>query len=288
MKNYDELTNDLLERRDRYLAHQKKKRKKAMRVISSLCCFCLITLLGLGIWQGGMFNSQTPITLDDSINIGEKDYIDPDKLDNSQTTTPSNNNSQTLTPGNNDSQNNTQTGTTQNDDPIIIAWTINRVESKIGAAKLNFSADKYYSKKMTLADIATYLGKDLSKLEVVMLQGFEFFGRYETDFFYELDGDVAYDSCVFGYKKSEQQITISVSKIGVPYDCVYILNDPTVSNFNDVEVTMGGIYKADNSGQFELVFADFSHEGLQYRVTIENVPSDDYMCLSSIISELTK
>lgn len=28
MKNYDELTNDLLERRDRYVADQKKKRKK--------------------------------------------------------------------------------------------------------------------------------------------------------------------------------------------------------------------------------------------------------------------
>ena len=27
MKSYDELTNDLLERRDRYVADQKKKRK---------------------------------------------------------------------------------------------------------------------------------------------------------------------------------------------------------------------------------------------------------------------
>ncbi len=28
MKNYDEVTNDLLERRDRYVAGQKKKRKR--------------------------------------------------------------------------------------------------------------------------------------------------------------------------------------------------------------------------------------------------------------------
>ena len=278
MKNYDELTNDLLERRDRYVADQKKKRKRVMGVATSLCCFCLVALLGFGMWQGGMFDAKPPITLDDSINIGDKDYINPDELDNSQTSTP----------GNNDSQGNTQTGTEQKFDPADIIWTINRVEGQVSAAPLNYSTDKYYSERKSLTNIAAYLGRDLSKLEVVTSQGFEFLGRYETDFYYELNGDVAYDSCVFGYTKDEKQITIRVSKIGVPYDCMYMLNNPTVSNINGVEVTVGGVYKADNSGEIELIFADFSHGGLQYRLTIENVPSDDYMYLNSIIGELTK
>ena len=278
MKNYDELTNDLLERRDRYVADQKKKRKRVMSVATSLCCFCLVALLGFGMWQGGMFDAKPPITLDDSINIGDKDYINPDELDNSQTSTP----------GNNDSQGNTQTGTEQKFDPAEIIWTINRVEGQVSAAPLNYSTDKYYSERKSLTDIASYLGRDLSKLEVITSQGFEFLGRYETDFYYELNGDVAYDSCVFGYTKDEKQITIRVSKIGVPYDCMYMLNNPTVSNINGVEVTVGGVYKADNSGEIELIFADFSHGGLQYRLTIENVPSDDYMYLNSIIGELTK
>ena len=278
MKNYDELTSDLLERRDRYVADQKKKRKRVMSVATSLCCFCLVALLGFGMWQGGMFDAKPPITLDDSINIGDKDYINPDELDNSQTSTP----------GNNDSQGNTQTGTEQKFDPADIIWTINRVEGQVSAAPLNYSTDKYYSERKSLTNIAAYLGRDLSKLEVVTSQGFEFLGRYETDFFYELNGDVAYDSCVFGYTKDEKQITIRVSKIGVPYDCMYMLNNPTVSNINGVEVTVGGVYKADNSGEIELIFADFSHGGLQYRLTIENVPSDDYMYLNSIIGELTK
>ncbi|MBO5969103.1 MAG: hypothetical protein J6S14_11480 [Clostridia bacterium] len=278
MKNYDELTNDLLERRDRYVADQKKKRKRVMSVATSLCCFCLVALLGFGMWQGGMFDAKPPITLDDSINIGDKDYINPDELDNSQTSTP----------GNNDSQGNTQTGTEQKFDPAEIIWTINRVEGQVSAAPLNYSTDKYYSERKSLTDIAAYLGRDLSKLEVITSHGFEFLGRYETDFYYELNGDVAYDSCVFGYTKDEKQITIRVSKIGVPYDCMYMLNNPTVSNINGVEVTVGGVYKADNSGEIELIFADFSHGGLQYRLTIENVPSDDYMYLNSIIGELTK
>ena len=60
MKSYDELTNDLLERRDRYVADQKKKRKRVMGVATSLCCFCLVALLGFGMWQGGMFNTTPP------------------------------------------------------------------------------------------------------------------------------------------------------------------------------------------------------------------------------------
>ena len=81
MKNYDELTNNLLERRDRYVAEQKKKRR-VISVVTSLCCVCLVALLGLvlGMWQGEMFAGPPPATLDDSIIVGEKDYNDPDEL----------------------------------------------------------------------------------------------------------------------------------------------------------------------------------------------------------------
>ena len=77
MKNYDELTNDLLERRDRYVADQKKKRKRVMGVATSLCCFCLVALLGFGMWQGGMFNTTPPDqTLEDALYPGIKDNFD--------------------------------------------------------------------------------------------------------------------------------------------------------------------------------------------------------------------
>ena len=77
MKNYDELTNDLLERRDRYVADQKKKKKRVMGVATSLCCFCLVALLGFGMWQGGMFNTTPPDqTLEDALYPGIKDNFD--------------------------------------------------------------------------------------------------------------------------------------------------------------------------------------------------------------------
>ncbi len=49
MKNYDELINDLLERRDRYIADQKRKRKTVISVATSFCCVCFVAFLGIGV-----------------------------------------------------------------------------------------------------------------------------------------------------------------------------------------------------------------------------------------------
>ena len=66
MKNYDEVTKDLLKRRDRYAAEQKTKRKRMMGAVAFLGCFCLIALCGVGIWNSGIL-TKPPIAPDDAI-----------------------------------------------------------------------------------------------------------------------------------------------------------------------------------------------------------------------------
>ena len=56
MKSYDEVTNNLLERRDKYNEAQRIKKKNIIRISSVLSCFIIIAVLGLGIWQGGWFD----------------------------------------------------------------------------------------------------------------------------------------------------------------------------------------------------------------------------------------
>lgn len=82
MKSCDEMVNSLLERREQYIVRQKRKRTVIVCAAVSMCCVCLVALLGFGVWQNGMFEKTPQVTLDDSIIIGEKDYIEPDELNN--------------------------------------------------------------------------------------------------------------------------------------------------------------------------------------------------------------
>mgnify|MGYP001092879686 FL=1 len=66
MKNYNEIANDLFERRDKCIAEQKARRKTITRITTSVCSFILVALLGIGVWQSGLFNSIiTPLNTDD-------------------------------------------------------------------------------------------------------------------------------------------------------------------------------------------------------------------------------
>ncbi len=60
MKNYDEITNDLLKRRDDYLTQQKQKKKTIISIATPLVCFLLVALLGFGVWRRGIRTITPP------------------------------------------------------------------------------------------------------------------------------------------------------------------------------------------------------------------------------------
>ena len=64
MKNTDEMVNSLLERRKYYEAEQKRKRNIITRTMTSMCCLCIVELLGFGVWQTGLFNTIPSVILD--------------------------------------------------------------------------------------------------------------------------------------------------------------------------------------------------------------------------------
>ena len=250
MKNYDELTNDLLLRRDRYVAEQKKRRKA---IITSLCCVCVVALLGFGLWKSG---TSRPATGDLSI-ISTKPQNDP-------TTNP----------------------------PIQISWVVNRVDGFVGGARLNYETSMYYSETKNIAEMAQHFGRDFSTLTNVMPDGFQFTGNYERKFYYENDGTLVCDDCHFYYKKDQQEIAIHASKIGKPYDFLYLPDNLIPSNINGVEMIVGEFHSNNTSPKIDLVFADFSHKGIQYRVTVKNIPFDGNKdapsWLVDILTELIK
>lgn len=77
MKNCNEMVNSLLERREQHVAEQKRKRTVITRTVTSMCCVCLVALLGFGMWQGGMFNTTPPDhRAEDALYPGIKDNFD--------------------------------------------------------------------------------------------------------------------------------------------------------------------------------------------------------------------
>ena len=73
MKNYDEIANELFERRDKCIAEQKARRKTITRITASVCSFMLVVLLGIGVWHSEMFNTIiTPPNTDEPVIGGEQ------------------------------------------------------------------------------------------------------------------------------------------------------------------------------------------------------------------------
>lgn len=60
MKNYKEIAADIFERRDAYVAQQKQKRKTVMKITSVACAFAVVAAVGVGLWQGGAFDTEVP------------------------------------------------------------------------------------------------------------------------------------------------------------------------------------------------------------------------------------
>lgn len=63
MKNYEEMAESVLERRDRYVADRKRKmRKAASAAAGAVSVFCLIAVLGTGVWYAGILNHDQDIS----------------------------------------------------------------------------------------------------------------------------------------------------------------------------------------------------------------------------------
>jgi len=275
MKNYDELTNDLLERRDRYVAEQRRKRKAAVRIVIPICCACAIILLGIGLWNNHTSDLLPTVNNDKQAGI------------NSITFNTERNNVE-----DNTSAQKNETEAKRDNAPIEIMWVINRVDGMLGGAMPDFAVIADYSEIKEMTYINQYLGYDVAKLTNVMPEGFQFVGNHEVEFYYKNDGNLIHDHCHFGYTKNEQEITISVSKIGAPYDCLYMMDNPTPTVINGVEIVIGAWYADENPDDYDLVFADFSCNGMYYRVTVSNLPTNGenggMSCMINILSELTK
>lgn len=58
MKDYNEIAENVISRRDEYDKAQKRKRKKIIQISSAVGCFVVVAVVSVGIWQSGLIGKN--------------------------------------------------------------------------------------------------------------------------------------------------------------------------------------------------------------------------------------
>lgn len=301
MKNYDEMANDVLRRIEEHKIVQRNRRKTISRIVTPLCCFCMVAMLGFGMWQGGMFDTKPPaITGEqtfsgDNNNTDQNDDIglnDNKQNQGGQTSTPANNDKQnqggqTTIPGSNDSQDN-------NDSTTKHLFAVNEITGTLGAAFKYRDPELHYNETWDLAKAIDYLGVDIPNAVAALPDGLGL--KYiQNDGFtvvYENNGTLVEDRMCYEFEgKDGAKVMVLASKLRIPYDCLYSTDTEAVTNIRipeTDEVIPVLVYAQDKSEatmDYELYVADFEYNGIFYRIHVEHIRAYN---LDSLIREIVK
>lgn len=257
MKSYEEVTNNLLERRDRYVVEQNRKRKRMMGAATSLCCCCLVAFMGFGVWQSGMLQNEPPVTLDSSI-VGNNSGND--RLEQ-QTT---NSNVETSQNPNNIEQ--TDNTVAKNEIRILEVENMPDVPQKMFIALMG---DDFI--RMNDDEINEYYGVNVFPVVPTDLdrKDEEPFGIFKR----KANGEVYYDGNKISYTNADYSrgIAVNVEKNGLPFDfCNFFAIIETRSIINDVEV---GIAQTP-SGE---MYAEFMHQNVGFRIWAYGLTQDEFV-----------
>lgn len=248
MKNCDEMVNSLFERRERYNAEQKKKRAIITRTATSMCCVCLIALLGFGMWQGGMFHTTPPDqTTGDALYSDMKDTFDESKGESP-------------------------------DNPVANNKIIVHQMDGISADKSNICLfiDDFVA--MDKAELNEYYGINVFPTVPDDLKEWEDqrFGVYKRD---SGTGEVYWDGTGFNYSNEDYSRTVSVEieKDSLPL-CDYAFLEATEekSIINNVELAIG---QSDNG----YYYAQFMYCNIGFQMIAHGLTQEEFVAMIASI-----
>ena len=74
MKNYKEITSNLLLKREQYVAQQYTRKRRIVTIATSLSCFCAVALAGIGLINNGIFNKIPTANTENQSKNSESHY----------------------------------------------------------------------------------------------------------------------------------------------------------------------------------------------------------------------
>ena len=219
-----------------------------MGIATSLCCFCLVALLGFGMWQGGMFNTTPPDqTLEDALYPGIKDNFDESKGESPDN--PSANNK-------------------------IVINTINGISAD--RMNINIAVDDFV--KMTREEMIEYYGVDYIPDVPADIKPWE----DERSGIYKREGgtgEVYWDTDILNYSNEDftRSVHVEVDKGSyVLQDYLYFKGTEEKSVINNVDVLIG----LTENGYY---FSEFMYNGVGFLIDAEGVTEDEFVAIIASI-----
>lgn len=244
MKNYNEVANSVFERRDKYEIEKKNRRRFIAKTVTPICCICLVALLGVGVWQGGLFENKSTQIAKDSIYPGEVDHYGPNKS------------------------------------PTKNKIVINNITSfSADRLKLNLELKQDDFVKMDKAEINDYYGIEIFPTVPSDIKewGDEFYGIFRKD---GGTGDVYWDQTVLNYSNEDfaRSVNIEIKKGSLPVlDYGFGESSEEKSIINNWEVAIG---YSESSGYHAI----FRYKNVGFCVNAEGLTQDEFIAvLSSIL-----
>ena len=252
MKNYDDITNDLLERRDRYIVHQQTKQKRVMHWAACFGCFCIAALVCVGIWRGGSFNVVQPNpvtpsqTLEDALYPGIKDTFD--EKNGESVSDPTANNK------------------------IIVHRVTGSISSDMSIALM---LDDFVP--MTREEMIEYYGMDFipdvpTDMQLMDTQ----FGVFKRG---GGTGEVYWDQTLLACKNEvgSKSARVNIAKGKMPFmDCIFYDPEMEKSIINNLEVLIG-------QNENEIYIAEFMHQNVGFMISADGLTEDEFIAIIASI-----
>jgi len=249
MKNYEEVTRDLLKRRNEYEEMQTRRQRSALRVAVPVCSVALVAAMGVGIWKSGVF--AKPPVMGESGNSGVSaagQFVSPDDP--------------------------------HANDKIVF----NKVDTFSNYAH-DFALNAEDFIEMTYEEMLEYFGAELipDVPEDLTLEEYEDrrYGIYRRD---GGTGEVYYDNTGFDYFTQDgiRSVRIEAAKGRLPVSCAFIADDCKEKSYiRGVEILMCNM----NEGFYS---AELMVRDVGFRIESYKLSEEEFVGVVSSIIEKNK
>ena len=179
----------------------------------------------------------------------------------------------------------------------------NELGAAISASRRYYDPKDTFEKQLTFAQVVEYLGRDVrptflpSDLHAIDVKDMSFTMIYKND------GTILYDSIGFYYQETpgnpdynplERKMVISVSKMQLWSDCIYVWPDDMQKTDLNGHAVLFGKRKMDYgpytvvedgpntpAGYYDLLIAQFQFAGLDYEVVADNLTEEEFVKIIS-------